>query len=83
MNTIEYHSVKYRPSQFWPLVRVLQKDGWEVAISASRRKDDYPYTMGAWMADSRGVKIIDGMYAKSPFLALGNLVAEIQKAGAK
>ena len=79
MNKITYNGETYQPSQFWPLVRVLQKDGWRAEISASRCENDYSYTMSAWRADKRGVKIIDDMYAKSPFAALGKLVEEIKK----
>ena len=75
MNTIEYHCVKYRPSQFWPLVRALQKDGLTVRIECYGIKMKYPITVyiGSATVKTRY------MWSVSPFLALGKLVEEIKK----
>ena len=80
MNIIEYHGVKYRPSQFWPLVRALQIGGYMVRIDAVAGDADYNGGGYAALAQSqKGEQSTRWHVCRSPFLTLGKLVEEIKK----
>jgi hypothetical protein len=69
MKAIEYKGKSYRPSQFWPLVRVLQQEGHMLRI-------DCHVDSGGYTIDST----YGPFFSKSPFLSLAELVADIKKA---
>ncbi|MCK9571594.1 hypothetical protein M0R72_21770 [Candidatus Pacearchaeota archaeon] len=79
-STITYNGVTYRPSQFWTLVRALQRGGYMVRIDAVAQDADCNGGGYAALAQSqKGEQSTRWHVCKSPFLALGKLVEEIQK----
>ncbi len=77
MNKITYNGETYQPSQFWPLVRALQKDGNCIRILC---ECDGRCAVDAQLKNNLGEVFFTMNYsARSPFLALYGMVEEIKK----
>ena len=81
MNNITYNGVTYHSTEFWQLIDALRSDGYVFKI------EDVPRcaVRGAHVNITvrTQTKNLGCFSSVSQFLALGKLVAEIQKAGAK